>query len=246
MSQPVKKKKIIRRRKSKGPGTQYFGPPEDAAIQEFQKSTDRREREKLYVHIILPAFDKLVENLIFIHEFYRYHDSYETLKNDCVEFLYETIYKWDASRGKKAFSYFNVVAKNWLIIQAKKRIKHLRRTVSITDQRSMASYEIEMIQNFKVIPSPDSMTSQAERMETIFKCLEEIKKNVTNHNEILCIEAIIQIFSCMDDLDFFNKRAVFLYLREISGLTPKQLTAAISSIKKSYREIRGTDGFEIF
>ncbi len=239
----VATRKTVKRKKSKN---QYFGPKEDLAIVAFQKSDDIREREVLYNTLILPAFDKLVENLIFIHEFYRLHDSYETLKHDCIEFLYETIYKWDSSRGTKAFSYFNVVAKNWLIIQAKKRSKYLKRSVSIDDPKSMAAYEIETIQNFDVIPSPDSIVSHAERMDAIFKCLYEIKEKLTNANEILCINAVIVVFERMDDLDFFNKRAVFLYLREISGLSPKQLTAAISSLKKNYRELRGRDDFEIF
>ena len=236
-------RKIVKKRRGKN---NYFGPKEDQAIIDFQNSSDRREREILYRETILPAFDKLVENLIFIHEFYRLHDSYETLKGDCVEFLYETIYKWDSSRGKKAFSYFNVVAKNWLIIQSKKRVKYLKRNVSIDDPKSMGSHELATLQNFDVIPSPDSVVSRDERLKIIFNCLEEIKSKVTNKNEILCIDAIILVFQSIEDLDFFNKRAVFLYLREISGLSPKQLTAAISSLKKNYRELRGKDGFEIF
>jgi len=241
------KKTVVRKiKKRKRSGQQYFGPPEDQAIVDFQNSSSKREREVLYETLILPAFDKLVENLIFIHEFYRLHDSYETLKNDCIEFLYETIYKWDSSRGTKAFSYFNVVAKNWLIIQAKKRLKHLKRNVSIDDARSMAAHELEAVQNFDVVPSPDSVMSHEEKMAAIFNCLHEIKSRLTNQNEILCINAVIVVFENMDNLDFFNKRAVFLYLREISGLSPKQLTAAISSLKKNYRELRGKDGFEIF
>jgi len=236
-------RKVIKKKRGKN---NYFGPKEDQAIIDFQNSDDKREREILYRELILPAFDKLTENLIFIHEFYRLHDSYETLKGDCVEFLYETIYKWDSTRGKKAFSYFNVVAKNWLIIQAKKRMKYLKRNVSIDDPRSMGIYELDTLRNFNVVPSPDSIVSRDERLKTIFNCLVEIKSKLTNKNEILCIDAIIIVFESIEDLDFFNKRAVFLYLREISGLSPKQLTAAISSLKKNYREIRGKDGFEIF
>ena len=128
----------------------------------------------------------------------------------------------------------------------KKRLKYLRRNVSLDDPKSMAAYEIEVVQNFDVIPSPDSVMTQEEKMTAIFECLSEIKRRLTNHNEILCIDAVIIVFEKMDDLDFFNKRAVFLYLREISGLSPKQLTAAISSLKKNYRELRSNDGFDIF
>ena len=50
----------------------------------------------------------------------------QILKSDCVSFLYETLEKFDPSKGSKAFSYFNVVAKNWLIIQSKKRVKNFK------------------------------------------------------------------------------------------------------------------------
>jgi len=240
------KKKIRRRGRAKSGKGPYFGPPEDAAIIEFQSCDDRKRREELYVQLIMPAFDKLVENLIFIHEFYRLHDSYEMLKHDCVEFLFETIYKWDSSRGTKAFSYFNVVAKNWLIIKTKKRITSLKRNVSLDDPRSISYRELDIIQNFDVIPSPDMISIAKERTAAIFNILHEIQNRLSNQNELLCIAAVIRIFESMDELDFFNKRAVFLYLREISGLTPKQLTAAMSSIKKHYRELKGKDEFEIF
>ena len=39
------------------------------------------------------------------------------------------------------------------------------------------------------------------------------------------------------DLDFLNKRAIFVYLRELSGLNAKQLSIAMSNIRKYYREI---------
>ena len=47
----------------------------------------------------------------------------------------------------------------------------------------------------------------------------------------------------LDNLDFLNKRAIFVYLREISGLNPKQLSVSISNIRKYYREVVGSDDF---
>jgi hypothetical protein len=95
----------------------YFNSDTQDAIVAFQKETSKKEKDEIYVGKILPAFEKLVENLINIHKFTGMYDTYEDLKNDCVNFLFETIIKFDASRGTNAFSYFNVVAKNWLIIK---------------------------------------------------------------------------------------------------------------------------------
>ena len=120
MTDEKKKKPKRRRRAKRGKGKsskikQYFNEDTQLAIEEFQSTESTEEKHKIYDARIRPAFEKLAENLIFIYKFTALHQGYEGLKNDCVSFMYETLYKFDASRGTKAFSYFNVVAKNFLI-----------------------------------------------------------------------------------------------------------------------------------
>ena len=92
------------------------------------------KRKEIYIEKIYPAFSKLVENLIYIHGFCSDTLPYEILKNDCVNFLFESILKFDHNKGSKAFSYFNVVAKNWLIINSKKDMDILS---PVTDENEM-------------------------------------------------------------------------------------------------------------
>jgi hypothetical protein len=238
-----KRKRKTRRRKSKN---MYFHAGTQAAIVKFQQSDSEDEKSKLYQSEILPAFDKLAENLIFMHGFNKTFDSFEMLKNDCVSFLYETLYKWDPERGKKAFSYFNVVARNWLIIKSKKKTKNNRRHVSMDDQDSLSSSQKSMIENHNVVPGADEILLEKERIEDIVKLLKEIKTRITNENEMLCIDAIIKIFSHVDELEFLNKRAIFVYIRDLSSLNPKQLSVAMSQIRKHYKELSRSDDFGIF
>ncbi len=123
----------------------YFNSDTQRAIVEFQSLLERKERERLYIHEILPAFQKLVENLINIHKFAGLYDSYDDLKNDCVNFLFETIGKFDDSRGSNAFSYFNVVAKNWLIIKTKQKSQKIK-TLTSHYQLEQAKFELLMNQ----------------------------------------------------------------------------------------------------
>ena len=88
------------------------------------------------------------------------------------------------------------------------------------------------------------MTNQTP--EEISRLMLDIKKKLTNQNEIACINAIITLFKKIDDLDFLNKRAVFIYMRELSSLNPKQLSIAMSTIRKHYRDLRKSDSFDIF
>ena len=203
-------KKIRRRKRSKKP---YFGKDAHNAIVKYQNESDKKKRDEIYINDILPAFSKLSENLIFIHRFSNNKEDYEVLKNDCVSFLFETIHKFDSSRGTKAFSYFNVVAKNWLIIQSKKRIKNNRRLVSIDDSQSLSSSDSVVIENYSVSAMQDFKIMKDESKESLFELMNVIKGRLKSDNEKACIDAIITLFTNIDDLDLLNKRA-HIYLHE--------------------------------
>ena len=96
------------------------------------------------------------------------------------------------------------------------------------------------------MPGPDEILMQQNRPAEIKKLLTEIRTRVTNENEISCIDSILKIFEQVEDLDFLNKRAIFVYLRELSGLSPKKLSIAMSVIRRHYRELSKTDDFDIF
>jgi hypothetical protein len=243
----AKKKFIkIRRKRGKGPRNLYFNENTHNAIIKFQGLECDLEKDKLYVKDIFPAFDKLVENLIFIHGFMSTHSSYEDLKNDCVVFLYETLNKFDHTRGTKAFSYFNVVAKNWLIIKSKQRSKQIRRQISLDDPLSISRRDMSAIEMYKVVPAQDSEMIKRESIENLFSLMSEIKEKLSGENEIACIDAIITLFEKIDDIDLLNKRAIFVYLRDISNLNPKQLSIAMSSIRKHYKSLVKNGDFDIF
>ena len=226
----------------------YFGKEAHKAIVDYQHSETREQKNAIYHDRIKPSFEKLAENLIFIHGFAASDYSLvDVLKNDCVSFLFETLEKFDKDRGTKAFSYFNVVAKNWLIIQSKKRIKNRNRHVSMTNFKTMNRNDKASIENYQIIPSQETLMIMKQNKELLFVLLEKIKTRLSNQNEIACANAIITLFNKIDELDFLNKRAVFVYMRELSNLTPKQLSVAMSNIRKHYKEIiKNNEDFNVF
>ena len=216
----------------------YFNSDTQDAITSFQTEKIKKTRDAIYVEKILPAFEKLVENLINIHKFTGMYDSYEDLKNDCVNFLFETIHKFDGSRGTNAFSYFNVVAKNWLIIRTKQKAQKLKRNVSIDDPAGLTSYESMIVEDYGSIPSQDDILNASNSVEDTLGLLYDIRTKVKTENELTCINSIITIFENIDEVDLLNKGAILLYMRELSGLSPKQLTTTMQSIKRHYKKIR--------
>lgn len=216
----------------------YFNSDTQRAIVEFQSSSDRKERDKLYVHEIMPAFEKLVENLINIHKFAGLYDSYDDLKNDCVNFLFETICKFDASRGTNAFSYFNVVAKNWLIIKTKQKTQKTKKSISLDDPSILSNHERSIVEEHCTLPPQDIFLEGLRSTEAITSILYEIREKVRTENELMCINSIITIFENIDEIDLLNKNAILLYMRELSGLSPKQLTTTMQIVKKHYKKIK--------
>ena len=221
----------------------YFNKDTQKAIYDFLNSNDKKEKEKLYITYIMPAFDKLVENLININKFSSYDESYEDLKNDCITFLFESLNKFDFSRGTNAFSYFNVVAKNWLIIKSKQKQNRIKNIISLDeDENGNINQSIQPVESLSLEANLTIYQDKIEKenyedKEKLMDMLTIIKSMSKTKNEINCINSILSIFENVDSIDLLNKNAVFLYLREISGLNPKQLTLTIQSLKKYYKKV---------
>ena len=223
----------------------YFNADTQRAIVEFQSTEDRVVRERLYVLEIMPAFQKLVENLINIHKFAGLHDSYDDLRNDCINFLFETICKFDDSRGTNAFSYFNVVAKNWLIIKSKQKSQKSKKNVSLDDLSLLSAHEKNILEEHNVLPSQDLFLDSLISSKSIGVLLCDIREKLRTENELTCINSIITIFQNIEDIDLLNKNAILLYMRELSGLSPKQLTTTMQVIKKHYKKIKNEQRNEL-
>ena len=243
-------KKIIKKRIKRRPGKKsnlYFTKDTQAAIVRYQGTECHKEREQIYVKDIQPAMDTLVENLIFVYGFRSPYESFEDMKTDCVSFLYESLYKWSPEKGTKAFSYYNVVAKNWLILRSRKHTKQQRRHISMDSPDLLSRDQITTIENYKVAPAPDDLLINRELRNDIMNLLNEIEKRLKSEVELSCIQAIKTVFDRVDELDFLNKRAILVYVREISGLSPKRLSEAMASIRGHYRKLtNGEDRLNLF
>jgi len=233
-------KKLIKRKPKGGASPQefYFNANTQKAIVDYKAETIPSKRNEIYVNEILPAFNKLVENLINVYGFQIQYESKADLQNECIEFLYGVITKFDASKGTKAFSYFNVVAKHWLIIKSKQSVRNIHVFTSIDDTEALSQHDLETIESHSISPSPEESLVDECDHQKIKTILEFISSNTVTENEIECLKGIKMLFDNVNELDFLNKRAIMLYLREITNLSPKQLSVVLSLMKRYYKSAK--------
>lgn len=225
----------------------YFGPEVQEKIVQYQNESNKQTRDLLYEKDIYPAFNSLVQSLVAVYKFKSSNEDISHLKADCVSFLFETINKWDASKGTKAFSYFNVVAKRWLTIHSRRLLKLQKRSVYIDDEKGLSYQEKSFIYEKEYVSSADLLEFHKEKFKKIINMIDYVESQIKDENDIKCCFAIKKIFNDIDNIDFFNKRAVFVYLREISGLNSSELSSSLSSIRKIYRKVVGPDKqFDLF
>lgn len=234
-------------KKKKSKNKLYFGPEVQEKIVQYQNENCKKSKDKIYEVDIYPAFTNLVQSLVSVYKFKSSNEDISHLKADCVSALFEAINKWDPSKGTKAFSYFNVVAKRWLTIHSRRLLKLQKRSAYIEDEKSLTAQEKSFIYEKEYVSSSELLAFHKEKFKKIINMIEYVETQIKDENDIKCCFAIKKIFNDIDNIDFFNKRAVFVYLREISGLNSSELSSSLSSIRKIYRKVVGPDKqFDLF
>ena len=229
------------KKKSKSKRNYYFTSVTQEKIVEYQKCVTKRQKDLLYSEHIHPPFTELVHNLVSVYSYKSANENILHLKADCVAFLFETLHKWNPDNGTKAFSYFNVVAKNWLTINSRRLLKNARRNVCIDVQADFTLDERRSLSEIDIELSHEEVMLKKEKHDTINEMICYIKDQMKDNRDIRCINAIHHVFNNIDSLDYLNKRAIFVYLREISGLNSAELSSSLSSIRKHYKKTVGPD-----
>jgi len=228
----AKKSKKNKKKKS----NYYFTAETQMKIVEYQKADRKIVKDRLYENHIQPAFKELVHNLVSVYGFKSTNEDIYHLKSDCVTFLFETIKKWNPDNGTKAFSYFNVVAKNWLTIHSRRLLKNSQRSVSFECPEEFTFIERSRLADIEIDDSAEEQERKENQPKIMKGIISHIKCNLKDERDIRCIDAISQVFSNIDNLDYLNKRAVFVYLREISGLNSGELSSSLSTIRKHFKK----------
>tara|TARA_Y100000034_G_scaffold129206_1_gene185243 strand:+ start:77 stop:757 length:681 start_codon:yes stop_codon:yes gene_type:complete len=206
----------------------YFTQVHEDAIVQYCISTDRKERTELYVQYIGPAFNELVDKIVFTYKFSNL-PNIDILRDECKIWLTTILDKYDQSKGSKAFSYFSVITKNWFIHKVKKNSQKFKREIQLDNLPREAN------QNFiSHEPVYERNREKEEFWTFLWKEIGDWDQENLRVNERKVLDAVKILLENSDDIEIFNKKAVYLYLRELTGLNTKQVVNNLNKLRTKY------------
>ena len=214
----------------------YFDVREEEAVRNYLTAESYKEKEEIYNNYLRDPLNKMIESIIRRYKLYRKEMDYDNNHSDTHSFLMTKIEKFKPGKGKKAYSYFGTICKNYLMGQIQKEQKDLNRKVSYEDISSTLENRPDMIyyMEFEKL--------DAEKIIDVFlKDLENyMNNNSLNENEVKLGLALLDLFDNYGDVfidnnnNRFNKNVVLFFLRENTNLNTKEIRVYLKKYKVLY------------
>jgi hypothetical protein len=222
--------KVRKRRPKKS--IDYFTLDTQQAILDYRLETSQAIRNKIFNEKIYYAFYKLAENIIHTFKFYHTEvDNINELKHEVIAFLLEKLHLYNQEKGK-AYSYFGTIAKRYLIVYNNNNYKRLKGKAPVSDVDEDKTITNELILTQK---------NDLEDSNFIDLYIKEIDENLLSifpkAQEARVADAILELFKKRESLDIFNKKALFIYIKEITDAPTPIITKVIKVMKEIYKDM---------
>ena len=211
-----------RRKKSKS----YFGQvTEDAIVQYNQMEPGDPERDKLFTEKIYAPIRKIAENLIHTYKFYYFDNPTEEVINEVVANMVINMHKYVQGKGK-AFSYFSVVAKNYLILNNNKNYKMGK----IHDQLDVMDFNRKTTDEKNMVDVTDFKFEVFNQMYQYWE--DNFMRIFKKKKDLAVVDAILYLMKNNASIENFNKKALYILIREMSGSNTQHITRVINAMKR--------------
>ena len=210
----------------------YWGTEQEEAIVEFNTNEDIEDKHKVFVAIIEPAFRKLVENIYYTYNFNKILWDREQIEHEVMTHLYEKLNKFDISKNKKSFSYFGTITKNWMI----QRCNADKNKRFIDDDNQDI-----IVQNISINAYEENEVNQ-HNQDFISGIIEDFddwdSKENYNQEDFAVLEIVNDILKNYHRFNIYNKKQLYVYIREATDLPSRKITKALKKIKINYSDIK--------
>ena len=216
-----------RRKKSKN----YFTQDTENAIVLYNNTEDFKLRSTIYQNEIHYAFFKLTENIIHTFKFYHTEVSnLEHLQHEIITFLLSKIHLFDPTKGAKAYSYFGTIVKRWLILYNTKNYNKKIKIVPVDNlTKDGSGYTYDM----------DSGKLQDDLSKYIDLFVTHTSDNIyelfPKKNDAQIADAILELFRKRETIEVFNKKALYIYIREMVDVKTPKITKIADKLHNIFK-----------
>jgi hypothetical protein len=228
----------------------YFTQETEDAIVLYNNSTDLNEKNRIYEQHIHYPFFKLTENII--HTFKFYHTDVENLQDlqhELIIFLLSKIHLFNPELGTKAYSYFGTAVKRYLILYNEKNYKNkinniIVNTVNNDGGVDNDEYENNTKTNEALIHYSNDNLYYDDNKDKLFVFVDEYVEYCTEHiydifpkkADATVADCILEIFRKRDTISVFNKKALYIYIREMIDVKTPKITEIADKLRKIFEE----------
>ena len=206
--------------------TRYFTEETEAAIIAYNNSTSERERNLLFRDHIYYSFYKLAENVLNTWKFTYFDDDKEDTKQEVISFLLEKIHKYQQDKGK-AFSYFTIAVRNYLNLNNTSNYKRYKSTSNISEKPENCNPE----NDFKETQHNEEFKIFNVRMLEYWD--ENLNRIFTKKRDIQIADSILELFRRAEHIESFNKKSLYLLVREMTGHKTHYITKVVAKMKET-------------
>ena len=214
----------------KAKSKQYFTKDTEDAIIEYNLTDDQRIKDRVYKDRIKPAFDKLAEIVYNKWKFTYFDDEPKDVMSEVVAFMIEKIHMYKNGKGK-AFSYFTIVARNYLILNNNANYKRYKDTSILSAMPE--SFDTE--NNWKEEDTNDEYRTFNKQMLLYWD--EHLENYFPKKRDMQIADAILELFRRAEYIENFNKKSLYLLIREMTGHPTHYITKVVTKMREKQMEL---------
>jgi hypothetical protein len=212
---------------------QYFTQDTEDAIIKYNNTADEYTRSLIYNRHIHYPFFKLTENIIHTFKFYYTEvENIEDLQHEIITFLLSKIHLFDPSKGTKAYSYFGTITKRYLILSNTQNYKRRIDKVEITELEEDESHTYSLEE--QIHDTIDNKLSGFIDLYVLY-CTDNIFKLFPKKDDAQVADAILELFRKREDINIFNKKALYIYIREQIDVKTPRITKIANHLNSIFK-----------
>lgn len=227
----------------------YFGPEQEIAIVKFLGEKDDRIRNQIYNDDLRVAFNIMIDSIIRRYKLYRKNYSFDDLHADTLSYLILKADKFDSKKGKRAYSYYGTICKNYMLGLIIKDAKLVNQMLDFDTNMAKVHTQDEFIYELSetdyrlddfIINISTEIQNELDSAATTNKKKMTVNERKVGESLVYILDNWETIFDNLIGGAKYNKNNILGTVKNFTGLETKDIRISMRRYKKIYSIIKSS------